>query len=188
MINSSSNDITWSKRKTFIILLHKFLPIGKPQHSTITTHSLSNQKCWMCLRRIIKNRGMKLYKLHVLDCSLSSIDHCDTIASSYNGVGGHCVDSTHTTSCHKCYLTQKSINLLGIRIENIRTITFNIWSSTRYLYPHVMLCNNLNSIMIFKDSNIRISPHSLHQSTLYLKACVISMMKNTKITMASFTM
>ena len=188
MINSSSNNITWSKRKTFIILLHELLTIRKSQHPTIATHSLSNQKCWMRFRRIIKNRRVELYELHILYRSLCSINHCNTIASSYLRIRCHCVDCPHSTCSHEGYLTQEGIYLFRFRIEDIRTITFYIWGSTCHLYTQVVLRDNLNSIVIFEDCNIWVISHRLHQSTLYFKARIVSMMKNTEVAVPSFTM
>lgn len=51
-----------------------------------------------------------------------------------------------------------------------------------------MLRDNLHSIVIFKHRDMRVSPHSLHQSTLNLKPCIISVMKYAKVTMSSLTM
>ena len=131
---------------------------------------------------------MELYELHILYRSLCSINHCNTIASSYLRIRCHCVDCPHSTCSHEGHLTQEGIYLFRFRIEDIRTITFYIWGSACHLYTQVVLRDNLNSIVIFEDCNIWVSSHRIHQSTLYLKACIISMMKNTKVTVPSFTM
>ena len=187
MVNCPCNYIARSKGKTFIILLHELLTIRQSQHTAISTHCLSNQKRRMGFRWIIKDCGMELYELHILYSSLGSIDHCDAIASSNHRIGCHCIDRSHTSCSHKCNLTQERINLFGIGIEDISTVTLYIRRPACNLYAQMVLRDNLNSIMILKHCYITICPHCFHQSTLYLKARIISVMKYAKVTVPSFT-
>jgi len=72
-------------------------------------------------------------------------------------------------------------------VENICPIALDVRSAARDTYTEVMLRDYLDCEMVFKDIDIRMLPHSLHESTLYLGSSVVCMMKNTELRVTSFT-
>ena len=69
---------------------------------------------------------MELYKLHIGNCSLGTVDHGNAIACSNNGVGGRHIDGTAATGTHHGNLGEIGVDFLRVGIEYIGTIALNI--------------------------------------------------------------
>ena len=98
-INSPGHDVTRCKGETWIVFLHELLATEITKHGSISTHSLRDQEAGT-VARMVESRRMELDKLHVFDRTLCSIDHRDTIASSYQGIGGVTIDRLTATGRH----------------------------------------------------------------------------------------
>ena len=175
VINRTCYNVTRGERKTRIIFLHKLLAVGQTQDASVSTHSFGNEVCRMRLFGIKQTRRMELNKLHIFYYTFSTIDHRYTITSSYLGVRRSCINCTCTTRCHQRDSTEICIYLLCIGIKDVCSVTLYIWRATRHAYAQMVLGNNLYCEMVFQYFNIRVSPHSFHESALNLSTRIIRM-------------
>ena len=135
----------------------------------------------MRLVGIMQHRGVELHELHIGYCSLGTVHHGDTVASGNDGVGGRQIDCATATCTHHRHLREISINLLRIGIEHVGPIAVDIRGTTCDLGAQMVLGDDLHSEVVLLDDDIGIASYSLHQSTLYLSACVIGMVENTEL-------
>ena len=54
LIYSARYDIAWREREAFVIFLHECFASRQLQYATIATHSLCDEVCRMCLRRVVE--------------------------------------------------------------------------------------------------------------------------------------
>src|SRR3712207_6284105 len=66
IIDGSCHYIAGRQRQTIVILLHKTIAIGQPQHATVAPHGLGYEKSRMCLAQMKEGSGVELNELHVL--------------------------------------------------------------------------------------------------------------------------
>ncbi len=187
LVDGASHDISWGKRQSLVVFLHKRLPVRQSQCAAISTHCLCYEICRMRLSRMIERCGMELYELHVLHRSLCTVNHSLAVASGYYRVCSGLVNGTASTGTHQRYLTQIGIHLLRVGIQHVCSVTLDIRRASCYYHSEMMLRDNLHSKMVLLDVDIRIAAHCLHQSTLNLSSGVVGMMKNTELRVSALT-
>ena len=180
-VNGSCHDIAWSQRKTLVVFLHEFLTIGQFQYSSITAHCLCDKVSRMCFGWIIKYCRVELHKLHILDYTLCTIYHSNAITSCNVWIRSGGIYGTRTTRCHQCYSREESIHLLGIWVKNVGSVALYVRHVTVNLTTQMVLSDYFHCIVIFEHGYLLVATYSLHKSALYLEACIIGVMKNTKL-------
>ena len=188
IIYSARNDIAWRERESFVVFMHKLLSVGQSEDATVSSHRLGDEVGRVRFSRVIQCRGVELYELHSLYFAFGAIYHCDAIASGDVRVGGRGIDRTSAAGSHQRDLSQICIYPMRFRIEDIRTITFDIRGSTRDANAQMVLGDDLYREVVFQYIDIRIASDGLHQPALNLKAGVVSMMENAKLRMAALAM
>ena len=124
---------------------------------------------------------MELYKLHVLNGSLGTINHSLTVTSSYHRVGSGLIYSAATAGTHQRNLTQISIHLLCFGVQYVSTIAVDVWCTACHASSEVVLSDNLHGEVVLLDVDVRTVAHSLHQSALYFGTRVVCMVQNTEL-------
>ncbi len=188
LVNGTSDYITGCQTQTLVIFLHELLAIRQTEYSTIPSHCLRNQVCGVCFSRMEQSCRMELHKFHILNCGFGSVSHGYSVTCRNIRVGGCRIYRPYSSRSQQCDLGKKSIHLAGIRIQNIRSITFYIRGTAGNLHTQMMLRNDFNCKMVLKNLYIRIVADCLHQAALYLKAGVIGMMQDSEFRMSTLTM
>ena len=135
----------------------------------------------------VEHRGVELHKLHVGHRALGTIDHGDAVARGDDGVRGGLVHRTTATGAHQRHLAQVGVHLLCFGIEHVGTIAVDIWRAACHTCTQVVLRDDFHGEMVLLDDDVGAGPDGSHQSTLYLGACVIGMMEDAELGVATLT-
>ena len=167
--------------------MHELFTTKITQHGTIAAHSLCNQE-----RRTVAGMeqrcGMELYELHVLNSTLGTVHHGNTIACGYKGIGSCGIYSSHTSGRHQCDSRQKFVDATRIGIQHIGAIASDTWSAPRHYLSEMVLRDYLYSKMIFVNIDIWILTYTLDKTLLNLKAGIVGMVQYPEFRMPAFTM
>ena len=174
--------------ESLVIFLHEFLAVRQSQNATITSHSLCDEVCRVSFLRVVKNSWVELHKLHVFYLSLGTINHSYAVACGNGRIGSSSIDGSCATCCHKCYLRKECVNLSCLRIQHISSKAFYVGCASGNTNSQVMLSYDFNGKIALKHFDVLVSSHSFHQSSLNLRTCVVSMMKNTEFRVSTLAM
>ena len=148
------------------------------QYAAKATHSLRNQEGGT-LVRIIEGCGMELDILHILNRTLGSVYHRDTVTRCNVGIGSCVVDITHASCRQNSNLRQDCHYLLAFLVKDIGSVALNALSALIDLLTQVVLSEQIDSEMMFKDIDIAVTLHLTHQSALNLRTGQILMVEDT---------
>ena len=129
---------------------------------------------------------MELDKLHVFDDTFGAIDHGYTVSGCNLGVGGGGIDGTCSAGCHEGDTTQIGVDLLGLGVEDIRSVTLDIGCTASDTHTKVVLGDDLDGKMVLQHLDLRVGTHGCHQSALDLRTGVIGMMQDTELGVSAF--
>ena len=129
---------------------------------------------------------MELNELHILYCSLRTVNHSDTVASRNQRIGGCLVNSADSARCHQCYFRKESIDFPCAHVHDVSTITFNVGSVASNGYAQMVLGQYFNGEMILEYRNVGMALYCLYQAVLDFCARIIFMMQDTKLGMSAF--
>ena len=186
IVYGTRHDVTRSQTQTLVVFVHKLLAVWQTEYSSVTAHCLRDEIGRMVLLRIVERRRMELHKLHVLHLSLRTIYHSNAVTCSDGRVGGSLVDGTRSACGNNCHLRQICVNLFRFRIQDVCTVALNVGSAACHSHSKMMLCDYLHGKVVFQHFDIRMVAHSLHQSALYLRPCVVGMVQDAKLRMSAF--
>ena len=186
VIDRPSDDVTRRKTETRIVFLHKLLAVGQTQDTSVPTHGFGDEVGWMGLGGVEEARRMELHKLHVLDQSLGAIDHGDAVSGCDLGVGGGGIDSTRSAGSHERDAAEVGVYLLGLGVEDIRTVTLDIGGTSGDAYTQMVLRDDLHGKMVLQHLDMRVAAHRCHQSALDLRTGVIGMVQDTELRVTAF--
>ena len=130
---------------------------------------------------VVEHRRVKLHKLHVLHRSFGAIDHGDSVASGYDGVGGGEIDSSTAASAHDGNFREVGVYLLCVRVEHIGTVAVYVGRTPCDASAEMVLGDDLHGEMVLADVDVGIGLHSLHQPTLDLSTSVVGMVEDTEL-------
>ena len=181
IIDGSCYDVSRSEGETRVVFLHKLFAVRQPKDTSVTAHSFGDEVGGMGLFGIEEARRMELDELHIFNQSFSAIDHGDTVAGSYLGIGGSGIDCAGTACSHEGDTAEIGIYLLGFGIEDIGSVALDIRCTACYTNAQMVLRDNLYCEMVLQHIDELIVPYGGHQSSLYLCSGVIGMMENTEL-------
>ena len=173
-VDRAGHDIPGGEGKAGVIFMHEFLAVEVTEDSTISTHSFSNEERG-AVAGVIKCGWMELYELHVADCSLSPIDHSDSVAGCYEGVGGCSIDGADSACGHHCCAAEESFDFAGLFVEDIGSVASDIRGSAGNDPAEMMLSNDLDGEVVFEYMYIRMIAEGTNKSLLDFSARVIGM-------------
>ena len=180
-VNGASHNIARCQRESFVIFLHELLPVGKTKNAAITSHRLCDEVGWMRFLRVVEDCRMELHELHILHFSLGTIDHSYAVASRDIRVGGGGVNGSSSSRRHKCDLAQVGIHLACIGVEDVSTITFDVWSTASDADSQVMLSDDLDCKVVLQHFDVGILTNGSHQSALNLGSSIVGMMQDAEL-------
>ena len=155
VVNGTGDHVARRQRQARVILLHELLTSQVAQYAAVAAHGFGDQEGGT-IAGMIQGRGMELDKLHVLDSTLGTIDHGDTITSSYQRIGRGAVNRTNATRCHQGHARQEGIHLASLLIEDIGTIALDARSAACHDFTQVVLGENLHGKVVFIHVDARI--------------------------------
>ena len=188
LIDGTGHDVARSQTQALIIFLHEALAVRQTQDAAVSTHCLGDEECRVGFSWMIEGCRVKLYELHISHRTLGTVNHRLAITGSDDWVGGSLINGTTSTGTHHGNLAQIGIHLLGVRIQNIGSVTVNIRCTAGNTGTQVVLSDDFYSEMIFLDIDVRAVAHSFHQTALDFSTRIISVMKNAELAVSALTM
>ena len=77
--------------------------------------------------------------IYILNCSFCPVNHCNTVACGYFGVGCGLICIPQSACGHNCDFCQKGVYFLLIEVGNISAKTLYVRKTPFYLYPQMVL-------------------------------------------------
>ena len=140
----------------------------------------------MTLGRVVEGCWVELHELHVLDQSLSAIDHRDAVARGYIGIGGSGIDSTRAARCHKGDAAEVGVDLARLGVEDLGSVALDIGCAAGDTHAEVMLGDDLYGKVILLDIDIWVGAYGFHKSALNLSTSVIGVVEDTELGVSAF--
>ena len=175
LIDGARHDVARSQTEPLVILLHKLLAVRQTQNTSVTTHGLGNEVGRMSFSRVVQGGRVELYEFHALYRTFGTVNHGDSVACRDIRVGGCGVNGSCSSGGNQSHFRQEGVDLLGVWIENIRTVALNVRSAAGHFYAQMMLRDDFYGKMVFQNRDIRFVAYCLHQAALDLKTRVIGM-------------
>ena len=130
VVYRTCHDVARREGQARVVFLHELFAVRQTKNATVTTHSLCDEISRVSLGGVVETGRVELNELHILDRTFRTIDHGDTVAGSYLGVGSGRIDRTRSSGCHEGDTTQVRINLLRLRVEDIGSVALDIGCTT----------------------------------------------------------
>ena len=186
IIDGTCHDITRCQTQTRVVFLHELFAVRQSQNTSVPAHGFGDEVSRMRLFGIEQTRRVELHELHIFDQSFGTIDHRDTVSGSYLGVGGGGIDRSRSSGGHQGDTAQIGVDLLGLGIEDIRSVAFDIRRASGNANAQMVLRDDLHGKMILQYVDIRIIAHRFHQTPLDLRTRVIGMVEDTELGVSAF--
>ena len=188
IVNGARHDVTGCERQARVVFLHELLAVGQAEYASVSAHGFGDEISGMRLPGVEEGGGVELHELHVFHLSLCTIDHRDTIACGNVGVGGGGIDGACAAGRHEGYAAQVGVYLAGLGVEDIGTVAFDIGGAASNAHAEMVLGDDFHGEMVLKHIDEGVVSHGFHQSALYLCACIVGMVQDTKLRVPAFAM
>ena len=186
-VDGTCYNVTRSKRKAWVIFLHKLFTSHVTQHGTVPAHSLCYQETG-AVSRMIKGSWMELDKFHILYETLGAVYHSNSVSGSNQWISSITVNGTYATRSHERCFRKESVYFACIFIQYIGSIALDTRGMAGYNNPHVMLCDDFYGKMAVEYLNVRMRLYSSDEAFLYFGACIVFMMQDTEFRVSAFFM
>ncbi len=100
-VNGTGNDVAWRERQARVIFVHELLALEVAEHSAVAAHGLCNQEARSVAGMIERGR-VELYEFHILNRSLGTVDHRDSVACRHKRIGRCLIDCPDTSGGYEC--------------------------------------------------------------------------------------
>ena len=97
---------------------------------------------------------MELYKFHIVNNTLGSIYHCNSISCGNQRIGGSMIEITNTPRGNQRNARQELMNDPAFQLKHIGTIAFNIGQVPLNQFAQMVLGDNFNGEKILEHVNI----------------------------------
>ena len=98
-VDGTGYNVSGGKRQARVIFLHEFFSIQVFEYSSVSAHGFRNQETG-AVARMIQGCRMELDKFHILDNSLGTVYHGNSIAGCHQRIGGMGVYGLTTSGSH----------------------------------------------------------------------------------------
>ena len=129
---------------------------------------------------------MKLYKLHFFDIAFGTVHHCYAITGSNGWIRCGGVHVSGTTGSHQGNFCQYGIDAVVVAIEHISAVTRNIGRAAVHVHAQVVLGNDFDGEMVFKNFYVFILAGTGQQGFFYFEASLVLMVKHPELRVAAF--
>ena len=117
---------------------------------------------------------------------LARVHHSNAVSRSYQWIGCIAVYRFASACCHYSYFGQERIHFSCFLIQYVSTETFDAWCMAGDDNSQMMLGNDFYRIVICKYGNIGMSFYRFYQAGLYFSSCIVFVVQDTELGMASF--
>src|SRR5574344_2092114 len=130
---------------------------------------------------MIQGGGVELNELHVLDSSLGSVNHGDTVSCSNHGIRGCLVDGANTTGRHKCCLGQESMYFPCPHVQNIGSVTLDVVRMSGHVLSQMVLSQDFDGKVLTVHMDIGVVLNPVDQRLLNFGTRGILVVQDTEI-------
>lgn len=178
-VDGARHDVARSEREPRVILVHELLAAEVAEHGAISAHGLGDEER-RAVAGMIEGRGMELDELHVLHCALGAVDHRDAVAGGDEGVGRGGVDGATAAGGHQCRLGQERVDT-SVGRQHVGAIAGDVGRAAGDNLAQMVLGDDLDGKVVFKDVDVGTGADSLDEALLYLISRVVGMVENAEL-------
>ena len=112
--------------------------------------------------------------------------HCHAVACRNDRRGGGGVDVAHTTGGKQGEFGQVCVNLVGLRVEGVDTVTFDVGRVLCNALAQMVLGDYVDSKLILFQFDVGVVVDGLQQSALDLGTRIVLVVQDSELGMATF--
>ena len=131
---------------------------------------------------------MELHKLQVLQHSAGTVNHGNAVTGGDDGCSGGAVHIAHAACGKQRYLGEVGVYAVGLGVEGIHSIAFYVGCVLGDSLAQVVLGDDVDGELVFLHLDVGVVVDGLQQSSFYLLAGVVFVVKDAELRVTTFAM